>query len=258
MDPGFRTPLLDTFRRGEVAGEVRLMAARGTLAPRAHEQLALLLLLLDDADFEISQTAAVTLDLIPRAPLERFLARSDVSPEIVAFFRARGIEPVPGDGPESDEPLFEADTELAETADTGTEPSRRPLSLLSVMERLKLAMRGTREQRSLLIRDSNKLVAVAVMSSPKLSESEVETYARMANVSEDVLRIIGTTRAWLKNYSIVSALARNPKTPPAISLGLIKHLTERDVKFIAIDRNVPEPLRLAARKVMVKEQSRRR
>ncbi|MBA3638014.1 MAG: hypothetical protein H0W53_01790 [Acidobacteria bacterium] len=126
------------------------------------------------------------------------------------------------------------------------------LSGLAIIDRMKLAMRGTREQRSQLIRDSNKLVAVAVLSSPKLTESEVENFARMANLTEDVLRIIGTNRAWVKNYNVVSALTRNPKMPPAMAMNFLQRLNERDLKRLATDRNVAEPVRLAARKFVSK------
>ncbi len=86
-----------------------------------------------------------------------------------------------------------------------------------------------------------------MLTSPKLTESEVEAFAKMGNVSEDVLRIIGTNRGWLKNYGIVLAVTKNPKTPPAISMQLMHRLTEKDIKMLTTDRNVPEALRLAAR-----------
>jgi hypothetical protein len=70
----------------------------------------------------------------------------------------------------------------------------------------------------------------------------------MANVSEDVLRVIGTHRGWTKNYGVIAGLVRNPKTPVAISLTLLQRVNDRDVKMLAINRNVPEPLRIAARK----------
>jgi hypothetical protein len=70
----------------------------------------------------------------------------------------------------------------------------------------------------------------------------------MANVAEDVLRVIGTNRAWTKNYGVVAGLVRNPKTPLAISLTLLQRINDKDVKLLALDRNVPEPLRIAARK----------
>jgi hypothetical protein len=118
--------------------------------------------------------------------------------------------------------------------------------------------RGTREQRTVLIRDPNKLVASSVLSSPKLTDSEVETFARMGNISEDVLRIIGTNRGWTKNYGVAAALTRNPKTPPTVSMTLVSRLNERDLKQISSDRNIPEGLRIAARKLMANNESRRR
>jgi hypothetical protein len=145
-----------------------------------------------------------------------------------------------------------------ETADSRTKDERPPLSSLSVTDRVKLAMRGTREQRSVLVRDANRLVAVAVLSSPKLSDSEIESFARMANVSDEVLRIIGGNRVWTKNYAVISALARNPKTPPAISLALANRLNDRDLKMLSVDRNVPEGLRQTARKLVSVGEARKR
>jgi hypothetical protein len=95
MDTGFRTPLLDTFKQGNAALDVRLQAARGELAPRPHEQLALLVNLVGDPDPEVAATAEATLAGIPRASLSAHLAQGDVSSDIRAFFQARGIEPDP-------------------------------------------------------------------------------------------------------------------------------------------------------------------
>ena len=125
------------------------------------------------------------------------------------------------------------------------------------MERVRAAMRGNREERGLLIRDSNKLVSIAVLASPRLTELEVETFARMASISEDVLRVIGTTRAWMKNYAVLRALAYNPKTPIAISMGMVNRLLEKDVKALASDRNIAEPVKLLARKMMQAGQFRK-
>lgn len=250
MDPGVRSPLIDFFRRGEVARDVRLLAARGAMAPRALEQLALLLLLHDDADKEIAASARATLDALPEAAVGRFLGRSDVPGEMRAWFAARGITP----GPEvqvSDDPLVDTEPAGAEDppgTDEDTRSRLQRLATMGVMEKVKVAMRGNREERAVLIRDPNRLVAAAVLSSPKLTENEVEQIARMANVAEEVLRVIGTNRAWTKSYSITAGLVRNPKTPVAISLTLLNRLSERDVKMLVTDRNVPEPLRVAARK----------
>jgi hypothetical protein len=256
MDLGLRTPLLEFFRRGEVPREVRLLAARGGLGPQALEQLGLLVILSDDSDLEVATVAADTIDSIPRDTLRAFLARTDVTESLKAFFIRRGIEPSGTPLPDSSEPLVDRPDELPTTEHLETEGGTKMLSLLSVMERMKLAFRGTREQRSVLIRDPNKLVATAVLSCPKLTDTEVESYARMANVSEEVLRIIGTTRAWVKNYAVAASLSKNPKTPIAISLQLIPRLTDRDIKMLATSRNVPEAVRALCRKFVTKAQDR--
>jgi hypothetical protein len=250
MDPGLRTPLIDFFRRGEEPHVARHLAANGAMAPRPLEQIALLVVLHDDPDAEIAAAARATIGALPEGPLSAFLARTDIPSEIRAFFAERGVQPS-ADGPPAsdDEPLFDA---APANADQPAEPQQAQISNLPIVERMKLAMKGTREHRSLLIRDPNRLVSAAVLSSPKLTDSEVESFARMANVAEDVLRIIGMNRGWMKNYSVMSALARNPKTPPAISMNLVGRLNERDIKSISIDRNVPEALRLAARKFLSK------
>ncbi len=261
MDPGLRTPLVDFFRRGEVARDVRLLAAQGAFAPRALDQLALLLILKDDGDPEVAGAAAQTIERLPRAALEAFIGRSDVPGEMRQFFTGLGFTPggvvedseAPLIDTAASEPLPEAPPEGAPPADAPAEDAPqaadvKALSSLSIIERMKLATRGTREQRSVLVRDPNRLVAAAVLSSPKLTDTEVEQFAKMANVAEDVLRVIGTNRSWTKNYGVVAGLVRNPKTPLAISMTLLQRVNDKDVRLLALDRNVPEPLRIAARK----------
>jgi hypothetical protein len=268
MDPGFRSPLVDLFLRGGATRDVRLLAARGLLPRPADEQIALLVVLVDDADPEIAAQADATISRLPRQALADFLA-TDVPEELRMFFSARtsaaaagaaaptGAPAAASDAAGADRPPDEAGGEGGEggegnDGEVEEETESRLVSTLPIAERLKLATKGTREQRAQLIRDSNRIVATAVLASPKLTESEVEAFAKMGNVSEDVLRIIGTNRSWLKNYGVVHAVTRNPKTPPAISMQLMHRLTEKDIKMLTTDRNVPEALRLAARRVLTK------
>ncbi len=253
METGYRTPLLDFFRRGEVARDIRLLAARGALAPRAHEQLGLLVLLVSDHDPDIAGAAEATLQAIPRDALQGFLARSDVPLELRAFFLARGIEPAASPAPDADLPIVDTSPEVEAVAvageDEGTTMQR--IARLNVAQRIALAMKGSREERVVLIRDPNKIVAVAVLSSPKMTETEIESIAKMASVSDEILRIIANTRQWMKRYSVMAALARNPKTPVAISMNLLPRLTEKDLRALSADRNVPEVLRITARQKIV-------
>jgi hypothetical protein len=246
----FTTPLLDYFRRGDVDRDLRLFAARGAFGTRAQEQAGLLMLLVSDPDPEVAGTADATLQAIPPDTLAKFLARSDVSTEIRTFFVGRGVEPA--DRPDAaggdEEPLVDGgeETKAAEEEDEKTTVQR--IAAMSVAERVVAAMKGTREERAILIRDANKLVNAAVLSSPKLTETEVEAIAKMTSVSDDVLRIIGRTRAWMKNYTIVAGLAKNAKTPVALSMNLLSRLTEKDLRQITTDRNVPDVVRTSARR----------
>ena len=253
MESGYRSPLLDFFRRGEVARDIRQMAAEGALAPRAHEQLALLIFLADDADESIAASANATLDALPVEPLQAFLARSDVPDQMRDFFATRGVKI--GDQPATDTgPLVDSDPDPALEEEEATDEKAEPLvlSTLSIMQRMKLAMKGSKAQRAQLVRDSNKLVAAAVLSSPKLTESEVEAFAKMANVSEETLRTIAMNRAWSKNYGVIAGLTRNPKTPVAIAMQMVHRLNDRDLKALMTDRNVQEVVRLTARRLAVK------
>jgi len=258
MDTSHRSPLFEMFARGEVPADVRVVAARGAFALATHEHLALLILLSRDADARVAETANETLDRLPRTRLAAFLARPDVSSDVREFFRARGIEVTGGPAEQTDEPLIAAEAGEAPAEDNADrEATATRLSKMPVADRIKRAMLGSREERFILIRDNNRMVASAVLSSPKVNESDIESVAKMVNVSEDVLRIIGNARGWVKKYPIASALALNPKTPIAVSLALVPRLVERDIKILVRDRNMPEPLRAAARRVMSNQDSRK-
>ena len=251
------------FRHGDADLEIRLHAARGALAPRAHEQLALLMVLSGDSDPRVREAAAETIDRIPAPTLAAFIGRADVPESMRQWYGSReNWTPQPAGDVDADAPLVEAGDDAGDEAgdagqagDEDAEAQVKRLSMMTVLERLKLAMRGTREHRAALIRDPAKMVAVAVMSSPKLSEPEVEAFARMTTVNEEVLRIIGANKVWTRNYAIALALTRNPKSPLSIAMQMAPRLTERDMKQIASDRNVPEAVRLVVRKFLVKSRN---
>jgi len=120
------------------------------------------------------------------------------------------------------------------------------IAAMSVPQKVRLARMGTREARALLIRDTNRQVALSVLESPKLSDAEIESYAAMRNVSDDVLRQIGSTRELIKHYGVAQTLVRNPKTPPMISQRLLPRLTTKDLSLLARDRGIPDFVRRSA------------
>ncbi|HEV3039917.1 MAG TPA: hypothetical protein VHA33_19275 [Candidatus Angelobacter sp.] len=133
------------------------------------------------------------------------------------------------------------------------EPERlstlQKLARMNVAGRIKVAFLGSKEERSILIRDGAKIVQNAVLASPKLSELEVETFAALKNVQENVLREIARGRRFMKNYIVVKNLVNNPKCPLDVSLTLIKNLLVMDLKVLQGNKNVPETLRKVAFKI---------
>jgi hypothetical protein len=119
---------------------------------------------------------------------------------------------------------------------------------LNTAEKVIAALKGSREERAVLVRDPNRIVSTAVLGSPRLTEAEIESFSAMKNVSADILRQIGNNKDWSKRYTVVSNLVRNPRTPLGVSLGFVTRLNPRDMKSIALDRNVPEVIRKQAQR----------
>lgn len=120
------------------------------------------------------------------------------------------------------------------------------IAKLTVGERVKLAMIGSKEERNILVRDGSRIVSSAVLASPKLSEQEVETIAAMKNVQESVLRDIYRNRKFMKKYSTMKALINNPRCPLDLSLEMLKRLIATDLKALALNKGVPETLKKTA------------
>ena len=127
--------------------------------------------------------------------------------------------------------------------------SLQKINKLDVKGRIQLAMKGNKEERSILIRDGTKLVALAVLESGKITDGEVEKFARQKNVLEAVLRAIPMKRRFAKNYNVVRNLVANPRTPIDVSLGLMKHVLVADLRNLASNKEVPETIRKLALKM---------
>jgi hypothetical protein len=129
---------------------------------------------------------------------------------------------------------------------------------MNIAEKIKLATKGNKEARMLLIRDSNRLVCVAVIRSPRLTDAEVLLQAQSRIASDDVLRVVYGNREWLRQYPIKLALVKNPKVPQAVSMRLLSQLHESDVKHLARDKNVPGTIQMLAKKMLTKKDDKKK
>ena len=131
------------------------------------------------------------------------------------------------------------------------------LSGLRVVERVQLALKGNREERMALIRDPCKVVQRAVLQSARITDREVETFSSMASLTDEVLRLIATSRNFRRNYSVVINLMNNPKTPLDITLRMLSSITAPDLKKLAANRNISDTLRSAANRLQVQRTQKR-
>jgi len=122
----------------------------------------------------------------------------------------------------------------------------RRIMFMNTKDRMKLAMKGDREARSILVRDSNKVVCSAVVRNPRIMEQEVENIASMRTVADEVLRIISLNRSWARSYPIIHNLARNPRTPIPTVINILPRIRTKDLKTLSQNKNVSEAVRRQA------------
>ncbi|MGB8330286.1 MAG: hypothetical protein WCE62_09170, partial [Polyangiales bacterium] len=165
-------------------------------------------------------------------------------------------EPLPGDQAFSAALAEDADQDAVVRDDVdGTEatkeefvPLQAKLRNMNTGEKIRMALLGNAAARSILVRDPNRVIAMAAISSPAMAESEAKNAAQSREVSEDVLRFIGRKREWLRSYEIKRSLCNNPKTPLALSMTFLAHLRRNDLKALSRSRGIPGPLKQAAKR----------
>jgi len=124
---------------------------------------------------------------------------------------------------------------------------------MTVMQKIKLARVGGKEARSLLIKDRNKIVSTSVLSSPKITDTEVVAIAQSRSISEEILRLIAVNKEWTRSYAIKLALATNPKTPQPQAIKFLNYLQDRDLRSLMKSKDVPSVISTHARRILTKK-----
>jgi hypothetical protein len=127
---------------------------------------------------------------------------------------------------------------------------------MGIAEKIKLALRGNKDARSILVRDTNKLIRRLVFQNPRVTDTEVIAIARTRTADEELLRIIADRKEWIRNYQVRLALATNPKTPLVLALKQVNTLAERDLRLIAKSKNVPAGVAGQARRLILNLQKK--
>ncbi|MFI5366341.1 MAG: hypothetical protein ACHQ4J_12030 [Candidatus Binatia bacterium] len=125
---------------------------------------------------------------------------------------------------------------------------------MKIGERIKLALKGNRDARAILIRDPNRLIQRFVMQNPRITDDEILTMARNRNLDAELLRRIGEHKSWSRNYQVKLALVTNPKTPLATAMHYVNALMERDIRFLAKSKNVSATVVSQARRILIQRE----
>jgi hypothetical protein len=176
----------------------------------------------------------------------------------VRLFGPEAAENPPDPGPTADELMKDFQQELTDESAPPMEEGKRinltmRIMKMNISQKIKLATVGNKEARSLLLRDTNKLVAVAAIRSPRITDGEVLMVANNRAAQEDVLRVIYQSREWTKVYPVKLALVKNPKTPLAISMRFLNTLRESEIKDLAKNKNVAGGVQSMAKKMLEKK-----
>jgi hypothetical protein len=142
------------------------------------------------------------------------------------------------------------DEELEEAVDASNQETHARLLKMKVSDRIICALRGTREERAILINSRNRLIQRSVLACPKLTDTEIEQFASSRSVAQEVITAIADNRRWLRQYSVIIALAMNPKTPVYTAKSILPRLTYRDRVRVSRDRNLPPVTRQIATKLL--------
>lgn len=305
--------IIDAIRDKSAPAVIRRKGAAGDLPVSVEEKIEILILLSQDSDEEIQNTAFSTLESWNPGDLQNIFRNPstpvgvldfaatylshkrkdfaeallqnpslpvdlhDLIEEALASFSAK-TNGTPGSTPAATEPSIAPGDEVAATiivlpppvvAPSGApgildEEKKDPKKMtllqkigqMTPAEKIKTALTGNMEERLLLIRDSNKLVARAVLGSPKLTDQEIENIASMKNVTEEILRLIAMNRKFMRTYAVVRQLINNPRTPIDVGMSLLHRINDRDLKGLLLNKNIAEVVRgMALKTIKQKEEA---
>jgi len=148
---------------------------------------------------------------------------------------------------------IEVPTELVEEPDKGAAVEKsllQKLQEMSVGAKIKLALRGNRETRMLLLRDANRMIRRFVLQNPRVGDDEIIAVCKNRSADEELLRIIAESRVWTKNYQVRISLTSNPKTPLVLALRFVSGLPDRDIRMLAKSKNVSQTVAAAAKRIV--------
>ncbi len=278
------SPRIAALVAREAPRESQLLAARGEAGIEGRDLLTALLFLCHGSDVEIRGAALRTMKEFPAAQLGTALEDAELPEPLRDFIlKVRPDLAAPASAPADPEPEAGEDHPQAEeepqpkpaeaapptvrTAEDGDEEtgdeeevnaSKYQMSLeMGVADRIKMALTGDKEWRTILVKDANKLVHSAVLKNPRVTDGEVLALAKNKSTGEELIRLITLNKEWLKSYEVQKALAIHPRTPLPKALRFLNNLGDKDLKKLASSRDVSPVLVNAARRMLLAKEKKK-
>lgn len=208
---------------------------------------------------ENSNASGATVDSVADFAVRSGVELTDVPALVAARIRVFGVAEVAAEGPSADE--VAESFQVKEEEQPPMEEQKKltftqQVLKMNVSQKIKLAILGNKEARTMLLRDGNKLVAMAAIQSPRITESEVFGQAGNKTCNADVLGYIYNSREWLKSYQIRFALVKNPKVPLGIAMKFMMLLQEGDIRDLSRSKNVPGTIQTQAKQILLKRETK--
>jgi len=253
--------LASLVRPDAPAGD-KMKAISGGVAASPMERATLLFFLCHDKNQEIKSAALSAMRALSQAVVDELYASPAIHPRMLELLQK--LYPVATPAETAEDDSVESGEELEEESEEDATPSGeeekeeeeyrskyQQAQTMGVGEKIKMALTGDKEWRSLLIKDSNKLVNGAVVKNPRITEPEILTISKSVIQNDEILRIICHNKEWVKNYEIRKALVLNNKTPLPVAIRFMGFLTEKDLATIAKSKNVSSVLTNNARRMLL-------
>ncbi len=261
------SPVVAAYVRPGTTAEQKRAACTGTVSLSAADRLILLLCLVKDSEPAIREIALSSLKEIPKDIITEYLARDDSNPLVIKalshFCSNFPLPPPPQDTVESvietdliDDPdeldsQQEEDDGAVDEEGEAFKSKYKMVQTMGIAEKIKMALSGDKEWRSILIKDANKLISGSVIKNPRITEAEVITIAKGGIQNDEIMRLICANKEWVKIYKIRKALIENSRTPVQNALKYLATMGDKDLASYAKSKNIPTVIATMAKRLLL-------
>lgn len=267
------SPAVAAYVRPGTTPETRLSGCASAMKMPVADQLMLLFCLSKDTDPEIRATAAVNLKELPAGVIAEYVSSADSHPVVIAALPtlcqnySLAFPPIAVAVPQPENKADEA-TEQADhddEADPGQEEEAgegeieeeeylskyKMAQIMGIAEKIKMALSGDKEWRSILVKDANKLVSGSVIKNPRITESEILALVKSGIQNDEIMRLICANKEWVKNYNIRKALVENNRTPVQNATRFLNTMSEKDLAYFAKSKNIATVISTMAKRLLL-------